>query len=520
MQGGYPNNPGPNIDGARGISLRDCTIAPNTTHAICFAFRNDNSGPPVSLEEIDRYFEILKEEFPYAEVFASTIDNFISNVQVNALPVVDKEIGDTWIQGIASDPLKVAQYRAAALGLSECIADNQCDLHDPVVANSTRFLVKLTEHTWGLSGIKDYENWENSQFSHVRFTQSEYIKNEQSWFEQRTFINLTLEASQGHKLNEYITNNIKQLTPVYHDLSEYMEIDPYKQITFGNSNITIGFNSTTGTVNNLMYNISDSQILVLAGPSNQIGKFIYHTYNDDDYSKMRKYYDYSFNAGYDKEGSDYAVPQSKIWPTKLVALYQSKDYENVFLTHSVMDDSKAFTYYGAPQEIWIKTEVKNNFQGMLQVDFELTIVNKTATRLPESTMFAFSPSPPTNSTKWIGTLGKVDGSTINVGSVVNNGSQYQHAVEYVRLYPSNDKYIKQYSIYINSTDVPLVCPDIGDGWTPTPFPAPLKSLTNDYVNGISFNIHNNIWNTNYPLYYPFLPSDKDFKARFSMYLSF
>jgi len=34
--------------------------------------------------------------------------------------------------------------------------------------------------------------------------------------------------------------------------------------------------------------------------------------------------------------------------------------------------------------------------------------------------------------------------------------------------------------------------------------------------GVSYNIYNNIWNTNYVLWYPFEEEDKDMKARFSL----
>lgn len=116
--GGYPLNPGPNLVQAGGISNQDCTVAPRTGHALCFAFRTDNTGPPTSLEEIDTYYQILSEEFPQAKVFASTLDNFVDNIAISdALPTVTGEIGDTWIQGIAADPRKMAEYRAAARGL-------------------------------------------------------------------------------------------------------------------------------------------------------------------------------------------------------------------------------------------------------------------------------------------------------------------------------------------------------------------------------------------------------------------
>lgn len=39
------------------------------------------------------------------------------------LPTVTGEMGDTWISGISSDPLKLAQYRVVTDTLTECITN-------------------------------------------------------------------------------------------------------------------------------------------------------------------------------------------------------------------------------------------------------------------------------------------------------------------------------------------------------------------------------------------------------------
>ena len=48
--GGYPDNPGPDPKHPGGISRRDCTIVAGMKDALCFAFRTDNSGPPVDIQ--------------------------------------------------------------------------------------------------------------------------------------------------------------------------------------------------------------------------------------------------------------------------------------------------------------------------------------------------------------------------------------------------------------------------------------------------------------------------------------
>ena len=538
--GGYPLNPGPNLQDAGGISLHDCTLAPNTTHVLCFAFRTDNTGPPTSLQELDTYYQILREEYPQANVFASTLDNFLANVSISALPVVSgKEIGDNWIQGIASDPLKCSTYRAASLGFSECMQAGDCNMKDPVVLNATRFLLKLPEHTWGLPGIPDEVNWSNEQFQKARNKLSSYTDNENSWKEQRMFLNLTLDACRGHKLYEYIEQHLAETKPHAVVTSSYKKIDPSQPISLWNGSVTLGFDTITGSINQLTYLASPTEKLIFASHQNQLGVLTYHTYNETDFEFMNAHYHYYGNAGYDKPNSTVnAHPESKVWTVKLVELLQSTLDPASFIIKVSMENETTHTNYGAPFEVWITVHLnlpqmnarKSKIVApLLTIDFDMLVIEKTPTRLPEATMFSFYPSPPTGSTGWTGSLGKVenDGSTeIDVGSVVMNGSQYQHAVQYVKLtasssLKSDNGYQKKVhqgftTVWMNSTYIPLICPITGDGRSPTPFPAPLDPLPDSSVVGIAFNIHNNIWNTNYPLYYPFVEEDANFRSRFTV----
>jgi hypothetical protein len=68
-------------------------------------------------------------------------------------------------------------------------------------------------------------------------------------------------------------------------------------------------------------------------------------------------------------------------------------------------------------------------------------------------------------------------------------------------------------IRISSYDVPIAVP-ITPSLPISAFPAPLSPLTDD-ITGFAFNIYNNIWETNYIVWYPYLlPDDSNFKARF------
>ena len=60
---GYPNNPGtPTDPGGMGVS--SCVTWPSITHVLCWAFRTDNSGPPLDTTEVFHQFDIARWQFP------------------------------------------------------------------------------------------------------------------------------------------------------------------------------------------------------------------------------------------------------------------------------------------------------------------------------------------------------------------------------------------------------------------------------------------------------------------------
>ncbi|MDF2927032.1 MAG: glycoside hydrolase [Paenibacillaceae bacterium] len=81
---------------------------------LVFAHTGDNLGPPEA-DTIRRLFASLESQYPGAEVRASTMDDYAAALleMDPELPVVNEEIGDTWIHGTASDPWKLAAFPAS-----------------------------------------------------------------------------------------------------------------------------------------------------------------------------------------------------------------------------------------------------------------------------------------------------------------------------------------------------------------------------------------------------------------------
>ena len=71
---------------------------------------------PHTIDEIHKIYAGLRKRFPTAEVKAANLTDIANAIEPyrQRLPVVTQEIGDTWIYGVASEPLKVARYREVA----------------------------------------------------------------------------------------------------------------------------------------------------------------------------------------------------------------------------------------------------------------------------------------------------------------------------------------------------------------------------------------------------------------------
>ena len=82
-------------------------------------------------QEILAYYEILRAEFPGAQIVGSTFDAYIEALTPfkDKVPIETMEIGDTWIQGIASDPRKMAEYRAVRRVMKQCLATGKQVVH-------------------------------------------------------------------------------------------------------------------------------------------------------------------------------------------------------------------------------------------------------------------------------------------------------------------------------------------------------------------------------------------------------
>ena len=140
--------------------LFDYTAAPGLKHVMVVDWRGDNAGPPPTPADVEQHFAQIRKEFPGATVKSSTFEEWVDildTVSDTDLPQIHDEIGDSWIHGVASDPLKHAQVRAAQRARSECVAGGRCLLSDSrfwVIDKTKLYFIFLCLETMSLIVVR------------------------------------------------------------------------------------------------------------------------------------------------------------------------------------------------------------------------------------------------------------------------------------------------------------------------------------------------------------------------------
>ena len=174
-------------------------VLPDGTAIYC-AWNTDNSGPMAEAAVLSVYAG-LRARYPNANVHASSFDAFydayraLSAEQRDRLPVVTREIGDTWLYGVPSDPLKNMHFREMSRHRRACVAKGACDPEDLTMQRFDRLLTKIPEHTWGEDTtwyLGDDANWTNAQAHPLMRTAPNYRMSVESWLDQRSFLSSAL----------------------------------------------------------------------------------------------------------------------------------------------------------------------------------------------------------------------------------------------------------------------------------------------------------------------------------------
>lgn len=374
---------------------------------LCFAHTHDNAGPQ-SKEEIIKVYEEIQKKFPDYTLKAATLNDVAERVRnIKNIPVVEKEIGDTWIHGAATDPQKLSRYRNILRHTDEN------DLRDVRLRES---LLLVPEHTWGMDVKKYFRDDKHYTYKQMEDCADERKTIEKSWEEQRNYVR---NAEKILKIEpEYDTS--------LPDLSGYAKISDDKTDVF---------------------------------------EISWQIFDNSDYERYKKDYMRLNDAtvgwaiwDFTKVGlPDY---NGGIYTAKVTEAYKKDNTE----IYKLEFDKETETKYGLPYFYLIIND-KN---------IEIKWYNKKNSRLPQACWFKIKEFDE----EW--ELNKM-GEWISPENIM--GSPLISAVE---------NGVRNKSVMIETIDSALVAP-YGRRL--------LHYNEKDLMQDLYFNLYNNIWNTNFPMWY-------------------
>ena len=427
---------------------------------LSFAHTSDNMGPQSVPQVADVYREIERHH-PGVEVRASTLDAYgdVLWERRAELPVIDYEIGDSWIHGSASDPTKTQRF----LALQRLYDGFAEETLTPSRLAFGRGLAMVAEHTCGVdikSYLRDETAWDRPAFEQARQSDYRFAYAEASWDEQRRYLAgavAELEGDDRVRADQALAELEPELPMAAVPATGVLARDGW----------TIAYDAASGDVTE----IASPSGVRLAGAGGALIAYSYESYDADDVAAHMDSYlthrepwavlDHS-KPGLEHARTARSAPFTPVLSRRLVDAIELKLPE------------EAQTELGAP------AAVRFNFRPLDQrrIEIAVTLVDKPANRMPEASFLAFTPG---GGGGWeyrkMGLLQPGD-------RVARKGGGQLQAVSAVR----------RPGLEVVPLDTPLVAP-VRHRFMPfDPEPTDLSG-------GIRFNLHNNKWGTNFPMWW-------------------
>ncbi len=459
-------------------------VPDSANFALCFAFTGDNDGPQ-TVDEVLDYYRQLRETYPNADVHASTLDAFTQQLRAikPTLPVITRELGDTWIHGVGTDPMKVSLFCEYSRLRKRWLAQNPTPAETDAIRRFSDAMILIPEHTWGLdekTHLDDYEHYDREGLAQLRTTKKA-ANMEASWREQREYLEQARNELRDTKLAAELDAAVAKLVPTKPDMNQYRAI-PSIDAPITLAGWAVRFCPKTGAMIEAKH---PRHGYTIADANHTLGGFSYEIFSQADYDRFQDQYLQRLEElggwaipDYTKPGIKPFVKEHQTWKPTLDGVYMHKEKADTILQLLHMPEEPV-SKFGAPAKLAV--EIRFEEDGTLH--YTLQLFDKPACRLPEAMWMAFTP-PLAQPANW--TMTKM-GSAVSPLDVVRNGNRHLHAVENWQ-YQDADK-----RITIESLDAPLTAPG---------GPA-LLTFTNDQPDmekGIVYNLYNNMWGTNFPMW--------------------
>jgi hypothetical protein len=458
---------------------------PHSDLAVATVVRDDDSGPH-TMQEVQETYSSLSTRFPNAEMVATNLTEIANAIEPyrNSLPVVTSEIGDTWIHGVASDPLKLARYREVARLRQGWLDQGKFTIGDATDIALLRHLLLEVEHTWGTDTKTwlDFDHYTPADLSPMLDTKN-YKVVEFSWQEKRQELFNAIDTLPP-KLKEEAQQAVQSLQAKQPRVSHPIPRPPGNEIE--TAHFILGVDSKTGAICRLRNKKSGRE---WASNERLLGLFSYQTLSQQDYTQFFASYVMSEE---DWAKKDFGKPnierfgaKSQEWfPSVVNVQWEESEKEHRLLAQMVINDANALQSGRAafPRQMFMELLLPRR-EPVVHLNFYW--FQKSATRLPEALWLSFQPITP-DAQGW--ELEK-SGELVSPYDVVVSGNRHMHALSKGFSYKDgNGEFV------VETLDAPLVALGVKS-------PLYFSDQQPDLSKGVHCNLFNNAWGTNYIMWF-------------------
>jgi hypothetical protein len=458
---------------------------PDSDLDIAMVVRDDNTGPH-TLEEIRETYSTLGGKFPNAQIIPTSLTEIANAVEPHrgSLPVFASEIGDTWIHGVASDPLKLARYREVARLRQDWLAQGNFAVGDATDIALLRHLLLEVEHTWGTDTKTwlDFDHYVPSDLAAMLDTKN-YKVVQFSWQEKRQdlFAGIGALPSPLREQAQTALRNLEAVPPRLEHSSPHPTGSEIETAHF-----IVGIDPKSGAVHRLRSKKSKREWASSAHP---LALFSYQTLSQQDYSR---FFDSYVVSNEDWAKKDFGKPnierfgaESREWTPSVVDLQVEEGQQgHRLLARLEVNDPKAVSSGRAafPQKIYLEM-VLPKAEPVIHLSFSW--FQKPATRLPEALWLSFHPiaSDPK------GWMLEKSGEPVSPFDVVQSGNRHMHALSKGFSYKDESG-----AFLVETLDAPVVTLGIKS-------PLCFSKRQPDLSAGVHCNLFNNAWGTNYIMWF-------------------
>lgn len=443
-------------------SYGDTMLLPDGRTAVSINLTGDNHGPH-SIEEVHRIFASLRERYPSARIVAASLNDVAAALEPMRadLPVVTSEIGDTWIYGYGSAPLRMARFRELGRLYDGWIRQGRLAPDSDAAIDFAVRLGMIAEHTWGADVKTHLRNWDKYDFDSFTAarTQPEFLFTEQSWRE--------------------LDDNIDKAVALLPDPLREEAREALKQVG------EVDRRPVTGNDSDRKLDAAGRYAFETKGVKCLLGGIAYQSFSNDDYTRFQDAYLTSHvqwaieDNG--KPGLDRSPARSATIEARVAKCSAERSREGRRIrTEMVFPEDARIDPRVLPEAVRCQWEIARDGRS---VAWTVDLVGKPANRMPEAYWVSIQPE------ELLSVVAEKTGGRVDLLNVVPGGNRQMHGIDrYV------DLVTRRGTLRITSPDALLVV--VGERNALN-----YSTQLPDLRQGIHFCLFDNLWGTNFSMWW-------------------